>query len=119
MAGALKKLAWILENVDSLERCSGLPGLYLEEHTVSIIEMIKWWDAEKSGKKLSTHTYFKTFKKIIDSGYLDEFVMDEYSMLLITPKNLKLDFEDYNEWKVTNLEDFNLNRIYYFVEYTE
>lgn len=41
MGGAFKKVQWALENVDSLERSAGFPGLYLELHVESLKEFAR------------------------------------------------------------------------------
>lgn len=122
MGNPLNRLKWINENVDSLERCSGFPNLYLESHSLPMKEMINWYEENKIKypRKSWDNKYILSIKKIIESGFLNEFLMDQYSMLLITPKeDMKFRFEDYYKWKEKNLSDFNFDAKYFVLEYTE
>ncbi len=42
MGSAFKKNEWVMDNVDSLERASGFPGLYLEMHIASLKEFTEF-----------------------------------------------------------------------------
>lgn len=116
---AYGKAGWVHDSVDSLERCSGFPSLYLEEHVRPIANMISKWDSSRYGHKTTQFEPFKSLKKIADAGFLNELIMDEYSMLLITPKDLKLDIQAYREWKKKNLPGFNLHSKLFLLEYTK
>ena len=122
MGNPLNRLKWINENVDSLERCSGFPNLYLESHSIPMKEMINWYEENKTKypRKSWDNKYILSIKKIIESGFLNEFLMDQHSMLLITPKeDMEFRFEDYYKWKEKNLSDFNFNAKYFALEYTD
>jgi hypothetical protein len=121
IGNALNRLKWINENVDSLERCSGFPNLYLKSFSVPLEEMIKWFEKNKVKypKEYWDNKYILTIKKIIDAGYINEFLMDENSMLLIVPDDITLRFEDYYKWKEENLSDFDLRSKYFVLEYPE
>lgn len=115
------RLKWINNNVDTLERCSGFPNLYLESHSGPMKDMVMWYEEnkEKYQRESWDNEYILSTKKIIDNGFLNEFLMDEYSMLLITPDNIHFQFEEYYKWKKKNLPGFNLKDIYFVLEYTE
>ena len=118
MYWAFKKSAWILNNVDSLERCAGYPGLYLLEHTQPILDMVNNWEESSEGRAASTKIFFSTLKILVDKGYLDEFIMDLYRDLLVTPPDMKFDFDEYFEWKRRNLSDFQYEK-YFYIESNE
>ncbi|MCF8355901.1 MAG: hypothetical protein K9H48_15720 [Melioribacteraceae bacterium] len=121
IGNALGRNKWIYENVDSLERCSGFPNFYLESHSLPMKEMIDWYEENKIKypKELWNHKYILSIKKIIENNFLNEFLMDEYSMLLIAPDNIEFRFEEYYKWKKKNLPDFNLKAKYFVLEQTE
>lgn len=122
MKSAFKHSAWVLHNVDSLQRCSGFPGLYLGEYTASLQAMVEGYkNRNKFGGPRDTHfiEYIATLSRIIDNGYLNEFVMDQHNMLLITPKDLNLNVDGYRKWAKDNVKSDILEGQLYIIEYKE
>lgn len=121
LGNALGRNTWIYENVDSLERCSGFPNFYLESHSLPMKEMIDWYQKNKTKypKESWNNKYILSIKKIIENNFLNEFLMDEHSMLLIAPDNIEFRFEEYYKWKKKNLPDFNLKEQYFVLEQVE
>ncbi|RDV15804.1 hypothetical protein DXT99_07300 [Pontibacter diazotrophicus] len=124
MGGAFKKVQWALENVDSLERSAGFPGLYLELHVESLKEFalqeqVKHDVRKKWARTQRTTEYLSELNEIIESGYLKEFIMEQYDMIMIVPENVKLDFESYRQWKLTHPININLNERFYVISYKE
>ena len=124
MGGAFKKVQWALENVDSLERSAGFPGLYLELHVESLKEFarqeqVKHEVRRKWARTQRTTEYLSELNEIIESGYLREFIMEQYVMIMIVPENVKLDFESYQQWKLTHPIRINLNERFYVISYKE
>lgn len=117
LAGVMKKVDWTVHNVDSLEKCSGFPGMYLATHTEPLREMIKTWKTLDGRRSSSTDEYFKELQRINDSGFLDEFVMDQYDNVLMPPDTVKIDFDAYNTWKQLNKPKINLREKYYIIGY--
>jgi len=112
---ALAKVKWVNENVDSLERCSGFPSLYFEEQQITILEMLKKWESLKSNNAL-LEKYFNDLLIIRDSGFLNEFIFEQYGGILLLPEGLKLDFDNYNVWKMKNNPSVSLvGPIYYYL----
>lgn len=103
MGSALKKLEWVFDNVDSLERASGFPGLYLEMYITAFTELAEFDKRfPNTIKSKSTDDYLRDVKKIINSGFLPEYIMDKYNWVLIIPSQLKLDLDGYKKWKAEN-----------------
>ena len=117
MSSAFRKLSWAIENVDTLERAAGFPDLYLGLHTESLLELVKFSNGKDWGRKKSTLTYLEEINQIIKAGFLAEFVMEQFSMILIVPNATKLDFAGFKNWKRTNQTKINLNERFYVVSY--
>jgi hypothetical protein len=83
MGSAFKKVQWARENVDSLERAAGFPSLYLELHVESLKEFARQEKVREEIRKKwtrqpSTDEFMFELNSIIESGYLREFIMDQY-----------------------------------------
>jgi len=98
---AKTKQEWVYFNVDSLEECSGYPSLYFEEQQLPIVEMLKKWESMKHNNT-RYDKYFNDLLVIRDSGFLNEFIYDQFLGTLLLPKGLTLDLEKYGEWKKIN-----------------
>lgn len=124
LGSALKKVRWAQDNVDSLERAAGFPGLYLELHVESLQEFarqeyVKHEIRKGWARQAATTEYLSELNLIIESGYLREFIMDQYSSVMIVPDDVKLDFEAYLQWKLSNPISLDLNKRFYVVSYTD
>jgi hypothetical protein len=118
MGSAFSKIEWVNENVDSLERISGFPDLYLESHIESLKAFVLF-EKEHPGffRQKSTDDYLTQLNLLIDQGYVDEFIMEQFSMIMIVPKNHIFDFPNYYKWKLNNPIKINLNNKFYLIEY--
>jgi len=112
MGSAFKKLEWVKNNIPENECASGFPDLYLDMHIVSLTEVVNILEKNKS-----TGQYLKELNLIINSGFLNEFILDQYQMVMIIPENIKLDFERYKLWKEKNNTEINLNDKKYNITY--
>jgi len=117
MGSALKKISWALDNVDSLERAAGFPDLYLGLQVESLKEFVRFEKRKKWNKQQSTTDYLNELNAIIDSGFLEEFVMEQFDMIMIVPKEVTLDFEGFQKWKETHQTTIDLNQRFYVVSY--
>ncbi|NEM98345.1 hypothetical protein [Pontibacter burrus] len=120
LGSAFEKMQWVTDNVSPLERAAGFPGLYLELHVASL----KAFAAQEQDKRMtnsarlpSTTAYLAELNKIISSGYLREFIMKEYDMLLIVPENITLDFEGFLQWRKLNPISIDLSSRFYVLSY--
>jgi hypothetical protein len=109
MKYAFKMIEWVFANVDSFERAAGFSGVYLQMY----IEGLKTFtEFEKEHPELTktskTSQYLIDLNSIIDNGYLEEFIMDQYNWLLISPDGIVFDLENYDQWKKNNPISINL-----------
>lgn len=118
MGSAFKKLDWVLDNIDSLERASGFPGLYLEMHIASLKGFIEFEKEHPNfSKTKSTQQYLTELNSIIDNGFLEEFILEQFNMIMIIPENLHSDFEEYYKWKIENPISIDLNNKFYVISF--
>jgi len=120
MGSAFKKIEWAMDNIDSLERASGFPGLYLDMHIVSLKEFTEFGKKHPDFSKTKrTEKYLAELNSIINNGFLEEFIMEQYNMIMIVPENLEFDFEGFDKWKINNPISINLNERFYVIWYNE
>lgn len=120
IGSALKKIEWAWQNVDSLERASGFPGLYLNMHIVSLREFVQFEKQHPDfSKSKSTTEYLTELNSIINGGYLKEFIMDQFGMIMIVPKDSVFNFEGFKEWKTKNQIKIDLNKRFYVISYNQ
>ena len=117
MGGALKKLIWAKENIKENERLSGFPDLYIEIHIESIKELVDFEKKHKFKTLECTREYLDQYNEIINAGFLSEYLMEKYNLLMIVPEKTKLNFAASNEWKKNNIIKPILNDKYRLVEY--
>lgn len=119
LKSGFKKLEWANANVPENERVSGFPDLYLNMH----IEAFK----EFAECKEESYERDNDIAKLIDdinmvakAGYLPEFIMKQYSMVMIVPDKIKFDFEGYEKFaKEHNNPSININKHYYLIIYRQ
>ncbi len=120
MGSAYKKIEWIFENVDSLERASGFPGLYLDMQVAALMELVTFEERFPDYSKTEfTDRYLKELNSIIDNGFLEEFVIEQFDMILIIPEGLKVDFDSFEKWKKDNPISIDLNEKFYVIWFSE
>jgi hypothetical protein len=113
-AAVKSKIDWVYKNVDSLERCSGFPSLYFEEQKTSIDSMLNKWESLKHNNS-RYNKFFDDLVMIRKSGYLNEFICDQYWSTLLLPDNIKLDWDNYEIWKRRNNPTVKLVGQYYYL----
>lgn len=122
MGSAFGKMSWASENVDSLELISGFPDLYLDLHISSLLEFVEFERKyPEYSKTQHTEDYLRELNRIIDSGFLSEFILDQYNMIMIIPDEVEkdLDFERFYKWREKNPINIDLNRKFYVISYDE
>jgi hypothetical protein len=118
MGSALRKIEWAIENVDSLERISGFPDIYLDLQRAALLEFVKFEkDHPAMSRSQSTTKYLAQLNSIIDGGFLNEFIMQQFDMLLKVSPGIILDFNKFEEWKKTKSISINLNSYFALVSY--
>lgn len=118
LVSLFKKLEWIDANVDSLERLAGFPNLYFEAHMLELQTFVKCSDTSRVKiKEYSGQSYAYQLKSLMENGYLDEFIMEQHSMIMIVPENKQFDFDKYYKWKETHPIDIKPYITYYVLAY--
>jgi hypothetical protein len=117
MGSAYKKLEWVMDNVPERERASGFPGHYLEMQLASFNEFVAFDKKYNYKKSEFTQNYLNQINSLIDSGYLDEFIMKEFSMVMIVPENHEFDFDGFEKWKESNEIKIKLNELFYVIAF--
>ena len=116
MGSAFKKLEWAMDNIDSLERASGFPGLYLDMHMESLKAFTEFQKKHPDFSKTKlTEKYLGELNSIIANGFLEEFIMEQFDMIMIIPEDLEFDFDAFDKWKKDNPISINLNERFYVI----
>jgi len=119
LASAYGKFDWVMDNTKENERASGFPDLYLEANIVQVKEFLNFDKKWNLSKKKETKEYLNELKKIVNSNFLNEYIMEQKKMIMIVPKNIKLDFEAYNKWKKENNFKIELSEFHYTISFNE
>lgn len=117
MGSAYKKISWALENVKENERASGFPDLYLNLQIESLKAFMEFQHRFKFKKSDYTKQYLNELQLISDAGFLAEFVMEQFGMVLIIPDNTRAKYDEYKTWKLSNNITIDLNQAFYLVSY--
>lgn len=119
MGCAYKKLEWAMDNVDSLERASGFPDLYLGMHMEALKEFVHFEKEHNFSKSQFTSDYLRELNSIINAGFLEEFIMKQYSMVMIVPDTMTFDFDAYEAWMRSNPISIDLNKKFFVMSYSD
>ena len=117
MGSAFKKIDWALENVKENERLSGFPDLYLNLQIESLKSFMEFQHRFNYQKTEFTKQYLSELQLISDAGFLAEFVMDKFNMLLILPEDFQARYNEYQKWRQNNDITIDLNQKFYVVSY--
>lgn len=116
MGSAFAKIDWAFANVDSLERAAGFQGMYLGLHTAGLKGFV---DFQKKHPTMSTTKrttdYLSELNAIINSGFLNEFVLEQYNYVMITPKDLVVDIDAFDKWKEHHPLTIELRKMFYVI----
>ncbi|WP_346854757.1 hypothetical protein [uncultured Draconibacterium sp.] len=118
MGSAYKKIDWALENVKENERASGFPDLYLNLQVESLKAFMEFQHRFSFQKTQFTKQYLNELQLISDAGFLAEFVMEQFNMLLIFPQNFHARYVEYQKWRENKIT-IDLNQEFYVVSYGE
>jgi hypothetical protein len=118
MGSAFKKLEWANKNIKENEKASGFPDIYLEMQVESIKELLEFKKKHESMKVgTSSKKYLDEVTLLINSGFLAEFIMKQFNMILIVPDKQTFNFDGYEKWRQTNNLTLDLNNRYYVIAY--
>ena len=70
-------------------------------------------------KTKRTTEYIAELNSIIDNGFLEEFIMEQFDMVMIVPEKLEFDFIGFNKWKKENPIKINLNERFYVISFED
>ena len=118
VGSALTKSKWALEHIDSLERAAGFPGYYLDlqvEGLKKILEVAS--EHPTMTRRESTDAYLKELNLINNSGYLKEFIQDQYIVPMIGAQGTEANFEGYKKWIKQHPLLLDLDKMYYQIYY--
>jgi hypothetical protein len=119
MGSAYKKVQWVMDNIPARERASGFSGHHLELQIEGFKEILEFDKKHKKSKSEFTENYLKEVRSITESGYLDEFLMEEYSMVMIVPEKHEFDFAGYKNWKQDNNLTLDLSKHFYLIAFAQ
>ena len=97
-----------IKNLEEKEKYSGFQDLYIDMHKEALKQFVLFEHKHKYSSKEETKEYLKSLNKIIDSPFLNEFLLEQYKMILIVPEDTILNFEEYHKWKSENNFDLEL-----------
>jgi len=118
LSSALSKSKWAKEHVDSLERASGFPGLYLDlqvEGLKKILEIAS--EHPTMPRSASTEEYLTELNLINNSGFLKEFIRDQFIVPMIGDQGTEANFEGYEKFKKQHPLHLDLDEMYYLIYY--
>ncbi len=118
LKSGLKKLEWANNNVPENERASGFPDLYLNMHIAALKEFAECKD-ENFKPENDIAKFISDINKVIKAGYLPEFIMKQYSMVMIVPENMKFDFEGFDKWQEEYKISMDMHKFYYVIVYRQ
>jgi hypothetical protein len=118
MGSAIKKIEWATENIKEDERASGFPSLYLDMQVEALKEFVKFHNEKKwTIEDEWTSNYLSELNAIIDASFLNEFIMEQFDMIVIVPDNLTVDFEAFQKFKESKKLTIDLNQKFYVASY--
>lgn len=117
MLAAKEKINWASAHVPENERASGFPDLYLDMHVAALREFMQFQYIGNFTMTNPTIKYLDDLQLISDAGFLAEFVMDQFGMILILPEKALANYEAYLDWKQNQKITVNLNQMLYVISY--
>ena len=121
LGSTIRKIDWVMENVDEKERATGFPDLYLNLHVEGLkafMEVQHRDNFRETKKSDFTANYLRELQLISDADFLNEFVMEQYEMILIIPENIPDKYDEYLKWKSQNNITINLNDKFYVFSFS-
>lgn len=118
LQSGFKKLEWVNNNIPENERVSGFPDLYLNMHIAAFKELAACKDEQYTPDN-HIAKFISGINKVIEAGYLPEFIMKQYSMVMIVPDNMQFDFEGFSKWEEQHKISLDHNSLYYVIIYRQ
>jgi hypothetical protein len=118
LKSGLKKLEWANNNIAENERASGFPDLYLDMHIAAFQEFAACKN-ENFSPDNDIAKFISGINKVIKANYLPEFLMKQYSMVMIVPADRTFDFEGYDKWQKENKVFWDMRIAYYVIVFRQ
>jgi hypothetical protein len=99
LVGAMVHALWIQKNIDSLERCAGVPGLHLMGFEMAWKMAAETWLSMKGSMRSPRQTHLNWMSEVATSGFLREYIMSVHYGLLVVPDTVSLNMDAFRKWK--------------------
>ncbi|MDD4972304.1 MAG: hypothetical protein PHT07_22985 [Paludibacter sp.] len=120
ISSAINKIEWADSLVVKNERASGFPDLYLDQHVEALkgfLSFSKREDSHFTQVNDYTKKCLRDLQLIMDNGFLKEFVLDQFDLLLIYPQNEKVRLDEFRNWSIDKNITFNLKQRFFLLSY--
>lgn len=117
IAAGMSKVEWAQKNVWPREKASGFPDLYFNMHVHAIDTYLEEAAKKNLTSSATAAAYYKDLKAIKEAGFMSEFIMDQFSGIVIISPAIRLDFNRYYKWLETQKLTVNLNKPWYNIVY--
>jgi len=118
LESAFSKSKWAKEHVDSLERVSGFPGLYIDLQVEGLKKTLEFAREHPAmSRSASTEEYLAELNMIDNSGFMKEFIRDQFIVNMIGDSGTVANVEGYAKWKKRHPLKINLDDQYYRMYY--
>ena len=118
VGSALSKSKWAMEHVDSLERAAGFPGIYFDMQVEGLKKILEFASEHPAmSRSTSTDEYLKELNLINNSGYLNDFIRDQFIVPMIGDRGTEANVEGYEKWKKQHPLQLNIGIKYYKIYY--
>ncbi|MCF3109403.1 hypothetical protein LL912_11505 [Niabella sp. CC-SYL272] len=114
LKSGLKKLEWVNTHIPENERASGFPDLYLAMHLAALKELEACENEDFSADN-NIAMFISTINQVARAGYLPEFLMKQYNMVMIVPENMTFNFEGFAKWQKTRNIYVDMQKRYYLI----
>jgi hypothetical protein len=117
MGSALRKIEWALDNIEEKELASGFPDIYLAMHLEAWKAFSSFSKEHELSKSEFTNSFLTNLDNLIASGFLAEYILEQYGFVMKTPEDIELDFSGFKKWKEKYIENFDLKQRFYIISY--
>jgi hypothetical protein len=117
MGSSLKKIEWANNNLEENEMAFAFPDIYLEMQIESLKELLLFKNKNNYKMGEASKKYLEEVVLLVNSGFLPEFIMKQFYIILIVPDKQTFNFDGYEKWRQTNDLTFDLNKRYYVISY--
>jgi len=118
VGSALAESKWAMEHVDSLERAAGFPGIYFDLQVEGLKKILEFASEHPAmSRSESTDVYLNELYLLNKSGYLKDFIRDQFIVPMIGDQGTQANPEGYEIWKKQNTPNLNPEKKFYQIYY--